>query len=223
MSRQTTRRAFLASSAGVALVGCGPEPSTATTATPRGVSHAGFALLEAHPPLPLGAGACEVTPLGSLGPNYLSGMARRSVLVDAAEPGEPMRLVVQILDAHCRPVRGASLEVWHAVAAGGYSTEEPFACRGIADGSDQGVCALETIDPGYEVEEEGAKPLPQHIHMRAWAPGHAETITGFFLSDDPILAFTDLAVPPEAVARVFVDADGVRTAEAVIVLLPALA
>ncbi len=224
----TTRRTLLsAAAASAALLGCREgdgAASTTTKAPATGIDpgvRPGYALLEAHPVDALYSGVCEVTPLGDLGPNYLAGAPVRTVLVDADEPGTPFRLAVQVLGDRCQPVEGAQVEIWHAVDAGGYSTEEPYPCRGTVP-TEAGLAVIETIEPGYEVEHEGGKPIPQHIHLRVRAPDHAEAITGLFLSDDPILDYTELDVPPERVAHVYTDTDGVLRADVVIVLLPAV-
>ncbi len=105
------------------------------------------------------AGACVLTPETTAGPYYL---ARELVRGDIREDraGVPLRLALNVVDAACRPIPGARLDVWHCDAAGVYSAfgggdagqrsakGETF-LRGVQMTDAAGAAEFTTIYPGW--------------------------------------------------------------------------
>jgi protocatechuate 3,4-dioxygenase beta subunit len=131
---------------------------------------------------------CLLTPETTAGPFYLDpGLVRQ----DIAEglPGAPLRLVLQVVDADCRPLEGARVDVWHCDAAGNYSgfarqgSDAPRDTRGdtflrgtqFADG--RGVVEFATVWPGWY---RGRTP---HVHYRAFLDERTLLTSQLFFPD----------------------------------------
>jgi protocatechuate 3,4-dioxygenase beta subunit len=70
---------------------------------------------------PLGS-ACTVTCRSTIGPCYASTLARRDI--SEGMPGLPVRLSLLIVDADCRPIAGAEVDIWHTRNSGAYSGDD---------------------------------------------------------------------------------------------------
>ena len=89
-------------------------------------------------------------------------------------PGAPLALVLQVVDAECRPIEGARVDVWHCDAAGNYSgyarqgsdrtrdTRGETFMRGTQFADARGVAAFRTIWPGWY---RGRTP---HVHYKVF-------------------------------------------------------
>jgi protocatechuate 3,4-dioxygenase beta subunit len=108
------------------------------------------------------------------GPYYLDlNLVRRNIRVGRS--GTALSLRFKVIDAStCKPISGASVELWHADAAGVYSGVSGNSgnfLRGIQKTNSAGIARFETIYPGWY---RGRTP---HIHMKVFVGGN-EVHTG---------------------------------------------
>ena len=65
--------------------------------------------------------ACVLAPELTEGPYYVEGEKIRRNITEGL-PGAPLSLRLRVLDAaSCKPIKGASVDIWHASAGGNYS------------------------------------------------------------------------------------------------------
>ncbi|WP_416899072.1 MAG: intradiol ring-cleavage dioxygenase [Minwuia sp.] len=135
----------------------------------------------------IGNGVCTLTPETTAGPFYLDeDLVRQDIREDRA--GVPLRLRLQVVDAACRPLPDARVDVWHCDAGGVYSAfgmretgrdgmkDETF-LRGTLFADSAGIVEFTTVYPGWYL---GRTP---HIHFKAF-PDSRSTLTGqIFLPD----------------------------------------
>ncbi|MFJ9339037.1 intradiol ring-cleavage dioxygenase [Streptomyces sp. NPDC101733] len=122
--------------------------------------------------------ACVLTPEAGAGPYYLDLDKVRTDITEGRE-GTPLRLDLTLVDvsAGCRPRGDVAVDVWHADAAGDYSTGRATFLRGtqITDGA--GRCTFRTIVPGWYAG------LAPHVHFKV-RPGSGSGVTSqFFLPE----------------------------------------
>jgi protocatechuate 3,4-dioxygenase beta subunit len=138
---------------------------------------------------------CMLTPELTEGPYYLPGEKVRRNITDG-HPGTPLALRLTVVDAStCRPIKGASVDVWHADAAGVYSgfgsgaSSRTF-MRGIQPTNANGLASLITVYPGWYTGR------TVHIHVKVHAGGTVVHTGQLFFSD----AITDAVYkrPPYA-------------------------
>jgi protocatechuate 3,4-dioxygenase beta subunit len=84
--------------------------------------------------------------------------------------GAPLELRATVLDAQCRPVPGAIVDLWHANSAGRYDNEG-FRLRGHQVADAQGGVAFDTIRPANY----GGRT--RHFHVRIFRPGGGRLLT----------------------------------------------
>jgi protocatechuate 3,4-dioxygenase beta subunit len=118
------------------------------------------------------AGAtCVLMPELTEGPYYLADEAIRRDITEG-RPGTPLRLELAVVDATaCTPVSGATVEVWHADAAGDYSgfgagAGDGSFCRGIQPTDAHGLALFQTIYPGWYPGR------AVHIHVKVHVRGN---------------------------------------------------
>ncbi|MFJ6785834.1 intradiol ring-cleavage dioxygenase [Streptomyces yangpuensis] len=181
-SPATSRRALLlaAGSAGAAAVlntACaGPSRTHAAAGQPTASPP--------PPPAPSGAGttpapACVLAVRAGAGPYYLDLDLVRSDITQG-RTGVPLQLdltVVRVPDG-CRPLTAAGVEVWHADAAGHYSTGKDTFLRGTQITDRTGHCVFHTIVPGWYAG------LAPHIHFKVRPDTHTETTSQFFFPEN---------------------------------------
>ncbi|MEC4576636.1 intradiol ring-cleavage dioxygenase, partial [Streptomyces virginiae] len=113
------------------------------------------------------------------GPYYLDiGLIRSDITQD--RDGVPLQLdltVVRVPDG-CRPLAAAHVEVWHADAAGNYSTGKDTFLRGTQITDHTGRCVFHTIVPGWYAG------LAPHIHFTVRPDTHTHTTSQFFFPED---------------------------------------
>ena len=118
-------------------------------------------------------------------------------LVEPGEPGEPLVVAGTVTDASGRPVKGASLHVFQADAAGRYTAEKAMDERnarlaGDIVTGDDGRYEIRTVRPGGYPGEidtgDGVKrKIPGHIHFEIDAEGHPRRRAQMVFADDPRL------------------------------------
>ena len=117
------------------------------------------------------------------GPYYIDGEAVRSDITEG-KPGMPLRLDLTVVDADtCRPIPGATVEVWHADASGNYSgfgqtTSNDTFLRGIQHAGDEGAVTFLTLYPGWY------QGRTVHIHLKANNGGNTVHTTQLFFDED---------------------------------------
>jgi protocatechuate 3,4-dioxygenase beta subunit len=128
---------------------------------------------------------CMITPRATEGPFYLDERLRRADITEG-RPGAPVDLAIQVVDAACRPLPGARIDVWHCDAAGDYSgfadqgdedTEGETFLRGTQISDAQGVVRFRTIWPGWYP---GRTP---HYHYMVLLDGGRVLTSQIFLPD----------------------------------------
>ena len=128
-------------------------------------------LLQADP----AAGAtCALQRQSTEGPYWLDlDLARRNIR--GGRPGTPLTLRFKVVDAAtCRPIRNATVDIWHCDAGGVYSGVSGNGgnfLRGIQRSDSAGNVRFETIFPGWYP---GRTP---HIHVKVYVSGN-EVHTG---------------------------------------------
>jgi protocatechuate 3,4-dioxygenase beta subunit len=113
---------------------------------------------------------CVLTPELTEGPYYVGGEKLRRDITEG-KPGTPLMLVMTVLNARtCKPVKGATVEVWHCDAGGVYSgavADNPGTnfLRGGQRTNANGVAQIKTIYPGWY----GGRAV--HIHVKVHVRG----------------------------------------------------
>ena len=127
--------------------------------------------------------SCVLTPEMTEGPYYLDGdKVRRDIR--EGRPGVALALRTTVVDAStCRPVKGASVDVWHCDAGGTYSgfAQEGTAgrtfLRGIQRTDATGLARFATVYPGWY---EGRAV---HIHVQVHIGGSVVHTGQLFFPD----------------------------------------
>jgi protocatechuate 3,4-dioxygenase beta subunit len=119
------------------------------------------------------AADCVLAPEQTEGPYYIDNHLIRSDIRDGRK-GVPLSLRLQVVDASsCRPIRGATVEVWHCDALGrysGFNAPGRFLRGGQRSGA-TGHVSFKTIYPGWY------SGRTTHIHVKVHVGG-AEVHTG---------------------------------------------
>ena len=130
----------------------------------------------------ISANVCLLQPEVTEGPYYIDPDLVRSDVTEG-RPGVPLELKMQVVDADCTPVEGASVDIWHCDAQGNYSgfsgqgsdtvadTDGQTFLRGTQPTGADGVCAFRTIWPGWY---RGRTP---HVHYKVFL-GERTVLTG---------------------------------------------
>ncbi|EPX86539.1 Protocatechuate 3,4-dioxygenase beta subunit [Rubellimicrobium thermophilum DSM 16684] len=186
---QPTRRALLATLAvsPAALLGAHPAPAQEAAATAAGLISPNVCLL-----------AVEVTE----GPYYIDPGLLRTDITEGL-PGVPLELLIQVVDAACRPIAGARVDVWHCDAQGNYSgfaaqgsdatrdtTGQTF-LRGTQMTDDRGIATFRTIYPGWY------RGRTTHIHHKIFLD-EVNVLTGQIFFPDALSQYLYDHVPAYA-------------------------
>jgi protocatechuate 3,4-dioxygenase beta subunit len=162
-------------------------------ATVAGVgAFAGRELLEAHDADAASAGlaavdaglvSCVLTPEMTEGPYYVAGDKFRRNITEG-KPGAPLVLKLGVLDVStCRPIKSASVDIWHCDAGGVYSettvqsTEDLTFLRGIQKTDMNGIARFRTIYPGWYAGR------TVHIHVKVYLGGRTVHTGQLFFPD----------------------------------------
>jgi protocatechuate 3,4-dioxygenase beta subunit len=125
---------------------------------------------------------CLLTPELTEGPYYLPSEPFRRNITER-RPGYPLILELTVVDADtCKPLEGASVEIWHADATGNYSGFGATASnrtflRGQQRCDKDGVAVFQTIYPGWY------QGRTTHIHVKVHVRGSTVHTGQLFFSD----------------------------------------
>jgi protocatechuate 3,4-dioxygenase beta subunit len=113
---------------------------------------------------------CVLTPEQTEGPYYIAGEKVRRNITEG-RPGTPLTLRLTVVDSRtCKPITGATVDIWHCDAAGEYSgfgagrASRTF-MRGIQRTNASGVATFKTVYPGWYPGR------TVHIHVKVHVRG----------------------------------------------------
>src|SRR5262249_54783384 len=141
------------------------------------------------------SGSCVMTVAKTVGPYFVDEKLNRSDVRSntsdgAVQAGIPLTLKLQVFDADndCAPVSGATVDIWHANAAGLYSDESANGTsgqnwlRGYQTTDSGGAVTFTTIYPGWYT----GRTVHIHFKVRVYN-GATETLeftSQLFFTDD---------------------------------------
>jgi protocatechuate 3,4-dioxygenase beta subunit len=115
---------------------------------------------------------------------------------DAPARGEILLLTVRVVDENCRPVAGATVDLWQACASGKYdhpsdpndaALDPNFQYHAILTTGASGEVRARTIKPGaYPNDPSWVRP--PHIHFKVSAPGFAPLTTQMYFAGEALNA-----------------------------------
>jgi protocatechuate 3,4-dioxygenase beta subunit len=126
--------------------------------------------------------SCILTPELTEGPYYIAGEKLRRNITDG-HPGTPLTLKLKVVDATtCRPIKNASVDIWHADAAGNYSgfsagSASRTFMRGIQKTDANGIATFQTVYPGWYMGR------TVHIHVKVHVGGNVVHTGQLFFND----------------------------------------
>src|SRR5262245_11988748 len=129
-----------------------------------------------------GAVSCVLAPEQTEGPFYIPNERVRRDITEG-KPGAPLALSLSVVDASsCRPVRNASVDIWHADASGAYSgfgagSGNRTFLRGVQRTDARGVARFTTIYPGWYPGR------AVHIHVKVHVAGDVVHTGQLYFSD----------------------------------------
>jgi protocatechuate 3,4-dioxygenase beta subunit len=127
-----------------------------------------------------GAISCVLTPELTEGPYYVSGEKVRSNITEG-RPGVPLALALTVVDAStCKPIKGASVDIWHCDALGVYSGVQGNTgtfMRGAQRSNSSGLARFTTVYPGWY------NGRAVHIHVKVHVGGSVVHTGQFFFND----------------------------------------
>jgi protocatechuate 3,4-dioxygenase beta subunit len=118
-----------------------------------------------------GAVSCVLTPEQTEGPYYISGEKLRRNITEG-RPGAALLLRAFVVDAStCKPIKNATVDIWHADAGGVYSGFGAGAgnrtfMRGIQKTNAKGLALFRTVYPGWY------QGRTVHIHVKVHLGGN---------------------------------------------------
>lgn len=123
--------------------------------------------------------SCAITQSIEEGPYYLSSTPTRSDITDSQE-GKKITLSFTVLNASCKPIKGARVDIWYANAQGMYSGVDGNPgnyLRGTQTTNAKGVATFKGIYPGWYP----ARTI--HIHQKIWVGGKEVLTTQTYFTD----------------------------------------
>jgi protocatechuate 3,4-dioxygenase beta subunit len=118
-----------------------------------------------------GAVRCVLTPEQTEGPFYIENEKVRRNITDGRR-GTPLTLRATVVDASsCKPIKGATVDIWHCDAGGVYSgfgqgaSSRTF-LRGMQRTNASGLALLKTIYPGWY------QGRTVHVHVKVHVGGN---------------------------------------------------
>lgn len=147
------------------------------------------------------ADQCGLTPAQSSGPFYpgenkfQKGFDLTSIPGHAARAkGQIIYVRGRVLDHSCKPVQGASVEIWQACATGRYNNphdtnpaplDPDFRYWSEVYTDQNGQYAFKTIKPGsYPADRDWTRP--PHIHFKVSRLGYGELITQMYFKGEEL-------------------------------------
>lgn len=108
--------------------------------------------------------------------------------------GLPMRLALQVVDASCNPIAGATVKVWHTQRTGSYSGDTPnngMCLELAADSAKHYFRGVQTTDASGRVDFDSCFPgwyrsRVVHVHFTVTAGG--KSFTSQLVFDDALVA-----------------------------------
>jgi protocatechuate 3,4-dioxygenase beta subunit len=129
--------------------------------------------------------SCVLAPEMTQGPFYIANEKVRRNIREGL-PGVALALRLGVVDASaCKPIKGATVDIWHADAAGAYSgfgsnsTSGRTFLRGIQKTDANGIARFDTVYPGWY------QGRTVHIHVLVHVGGNA-VHTGQLFFDDSL-------------------------------------
>ena len=146
-----------------------------------------------------GADVCVLTPEVTEGPYYFDPALERADITEGTQTGVATTVRLQIVDAACKPIEGARVDIWHCNAVGLYSgyanqtggvdtTGQTF-LRGTQFAGASGIVEFETIYPGWYAGR------TTHIHFKVFLD-EKTVLTGQIFFPDALSQFIYQNVPP---------------------------
>jgi protocatechuate 3,4-dioxygenase beta subunit len=142
----------------------------------------GGSLLATSPLLMPEAGVCTIMPEATEGPFYFDPGLERQDITEGKQ-GVELMVRLQAVDASCRPLQSARVDIWHCDAEGHYSgypgqgdggdvdtSGEKF-LRGVQKTNADGIASFKTIYPGWY------RGRTTHIHFKVF-PNENSVMTG---------------------------------------------
>ena len=163
-----TRRRSLLGLGGLVAAALGAGAAKATEDGPAGVAS--------------GQVKCVLTPEMTEGPYYLSGEKLRRDITQG-KPGARLDLALTVVDAStCRPIKGATVDIWHCDAGGVYSgfgagSSNRTFLRGLQKTDAHGVAHFKTVYPGWYPGR------TVHIHVKVHVRGNVVHTGQLFFAD----------------------------------------
>jgi len=112
---------------------------------------------------------CVLAPEQTEGPYYISSARVRRNITEG-RPGRALTLRLRVVDASsCKPIKGASVDVWHCDAAGAYSGVQGNSgrfLRGVQKTDANGIAVFRTVYPGWY------QGRTVHIHVKVHLGGN---------------------------------------------------
>lgn len=128
------------------------------------------------------------------GPYFKPSSPARDSLLEPGVAGTRLLLSGQVLDARCRPIAHALIDVWQADAQGRYDNAG-FRLRGHFFSDADGRYRLQTIEPGLYPGR------TRHIHLKLQPPGGRVLTTQLYFPDEPANERDGLFTPALLVRR----------------------
>ena len=163
-----TRRRSLLGLGGLVAAALGAGAAKATEDGPAGVAS--------------GQVKCVLTPEMTEGPYYLSGEKLRRDITEGKR-GARLDLALTVVDAStCRPIKGATVDIWHCDAGGIYSgfgagSSNRTFLRGLQRTDAHGVAHFKTVYPGWYPGR------TVHIHVKVHVRGNVVHTGQLFFAD----------------------------------------
>jgi len=127
--------------------------------------------------------SCVLTPEQTEGPYYVPGAPIRRNVTEG-KPGGALVLRLSVVNVStCKPIKGASVEIWHCDASGVYSgtaqqgTESDRFLRGVQRTDAKGLAIFRTIYPGWY------QGRTVHIHTKVHVGGNVVHTGQLYFAD----------------------------------------
>ena len=127
--------------------------------------------------------SCVLTPEQTEGPYYVPGAPVRRDVTEG-KPGVALTLRLSVISVtSCKPIKGASVEVWHCDAGGVYSgvaqqsTQSEDFLRGVQRTDAKGLAVFRTIYPGWY------QGRTVHVHTKVHAGGNVVHTGQLYFAD----------------------------------------